>query len=117
MGDATGDRFAGIETVLGSSYNDTLSGDANANELLGGAGNDTLAGGAGADHLAGGEGIDLLDYSTSAAGVTVDLLTGTALGGDAAGDVFSGFENLTGSKFDDLLTGSVDANAIARSWK
>ncbi len=66
--------------------------------------------GGGADHLDGGDGIDLLDYAGSA-GVTVDLSTGFAAGGEAQGDVISGFENLDGTDDQgDALTGSAVAN-------
>lgn len=43
------DRLTGIENVLGSAYDDILSGDAGANRLQGGAGNDLLSGGGGYD--------------------------------------------------------------------
>jgi Ca2+-binding RTX toxin-like protein len=83
-----------------------LTGDAAANQLTGGAGNDTVAGGAGADVLVGGAGSDTLDYTASAQGVTVNLATSTASGGDAAGDTFSGFENVLGSATQaNVLTG------------
>jgi Ca2+-binding RTX toxin-like protein len=35
------DTLSGIENVRGSTFNDTLTGDANANWLEGGVGNDT----------------------------------------------------------------------------
>ena len=37
----------------------------------------------------------------------------SASGGDAAGDVFRGFEDLRGSAFGDLLTGDEEANAVS----
>jgi Ca2+-binding RTX toxin-like protein len=54
-GDATGDTLVNFQNVIGSSKNDTLTGDANANELTGGAGVDTISGGAGDDiiHVSG----------------------------------------------------------------
>ena len=76
-GDAAGDTYNGIENLTGSSYNDVLYGDGNANSIDGGIGNDTLMGDAGADTLTGGAGTDTVDYSASAAGVTA-YLTGTA---------------------------------------
>ncbi|CBS90968.1 calcium-binding protein [Azospirillum lipoferum] len=111
-GDAEGDLLTGIENLTGSAHDDRLTGDANANRLDGGAGDDILAGLGGADTLVGGDGIDLADYSASAAGVAVDLSTGTGLGGDAEGDLLSGIENLTGSAHDDRLTGDANANLL-----
>ena len=46
-----------------------------------------LRGGAGPDTLDGGAGSDTASYYTSAAGVTVNLMTGAGTGGDAQGDI------------------------------
>ena len=51
---------ANLERVLGGTGNDTIAGNASANELLGGLGDDSLAGAAGADTLVGGHGSDTL---------------------------------------------------------
>ena len=72
--------------------------------LLGGTGWDFLVGGAGADVLDGGESVDFISYITSAAGVTVDLATGVATGGDAEGDTLTNIENAGGSNHSDMLT-------------
>ncbi len=93
-GDAQGDALSAIENLVGSKFDDVLTGSAVANTLDGGAGNDVLIGGTGADKLIGGDGVDLADYSASTIGVTVNLVTGTGVGGDADGDVLSGIENL-----------------------
>ena len=85
---------------------------------LGAGLDDTIQGGAGADTMSGGGGNDTLSYSDSSFSdaalgkVNVNLATGAASGGDAAGDIFSGFENLTGSDYNDKLTGSAGANII-----
>ncbi|MBM3616331.1 MAG: hypothetical protein FJX28_13155, partial [Alphaproteobacteria bacterium] len=111
-GFATGDTLDSIENLVGSGFDDTLSGDAGANLLDGGAGNDVLAGGAGADTLIGGAGLDSVDYSASNAAVTVNLATGSATGGDATGDVLSQIESILGSSYADLLTGDGNANTL-----
>lgn len=111
-GDAAGDVLSGIEDVVGSGSSDTLTGSAEANALFGGGGNDVLAGGAGADTLDGGSGTDTAVYSASGAGVSVNLATGTGTGGDAAGDVLRGIENVTGSAHADTLTGDSAANVL-----
>jgi Ca2+-binding RTX toxin-like protein len=116
-GDAAGDTLTGIENLSGSNLgNDTLSGNAGANKLQGWGGDDVLRGGAGADVLEGGAGIDTASYYSGAAGVKVDLGAGTAIGGDAAGDVLSGIENLSGSNLGfDTLTGNAGANVL-QGW-
>ncbi|MDO9382680.1 MAG: cadherin domain-containing protein, partial [Hyphomicrobiaceae bacterium] len=102
-GEATGDTYFGVENLTGSSFNDTLTGD---------AGDNIIAGGAGADTMNGGLGNDTLDYAASNAGVTINLGTGAASGGHATGDVFSNFENINGSAFNDTLTGDAGANML-----
>jgi Ca2+-binding RTX toxin-like protein len=113
--------FAADETITGAIRNDTLSGgDGNdvliglaGNDVLdGGNGNDTLLGGTGDDTLTGGDGVDTASYSDATAGVTVNLgLTGAQVTG-AGSDTLSGIENLTGSAFNDVLTGDSGANLI-----
>ena len=48
---------------------------------------------------------DELDYSDDTAGVTVNLMTETASGGLAEGDIINGFEFVTGGSGNDTLTG------------
>ncbi|WP_280109888.1 calcium-binding protein, partial [Azospirillum sp. B506] len=102
-GTADGDVLIGIENLIGSARADLLTGDAQDNNLRGGAGADTLI---------GGDGSDTADYTGSTAGVTVSLADGTAAGGDAAGDLLIGIENLTGSAAADQLTGDGGANRL-----
>lgn len=106
-GAAEGDTFISIENLRGGYENDTLIGDANANELEGWYG---------ADRLDGGGGSDTASYADSAGGVTVDLTkTGaqqTANNHDAAGDRLTSIENLRGSAHDDTLIGDANANVL-----
>jgi len=95
----------GNDTLFGGLGADSLSGGDGTDSLSGGDGNDTLSGGAGADTLAGGPGNDIADYSTSTAGVNVNLTAGSASGGHAQGDVLNGIDGLTGSAFNDTLIG------------
>ena len=111
-GFAEGDKLVGIENLIGSAFADTLTGDANANSLKGGAGNDVLVGSGGGDVMNGGEGIDKADYSNSDAAVIVNLTTGVGVGGLAQGDTLISIENLTGSNFNDVLTGDAGANFL-----
>ncbi|MGO4127140.1 calcium-binding protein [Inquilinus sp. YAF38] len=111
-GDAQGDWLSGVENIIGSSYADTLSGDAAANALSGGDGADILNGGAGADKLDGGVGTDRAEYAGSQSGVTVNIASNVNTGGDAAGDVLTGIENLGGSAFNDTLTGNGSNNSL-----
>ncbi|MFE0758909.1 calcium-binding protein [Inquilinus sp. NPDC058860] len=111
-GDAQGDTLTGIENLNGTAFVDHLYGDASNNIINGLDSNDTLRGGAGADVLNGGNGSDFANYQGSASAVTVNLLTDTASGGDAAGDSLDSIENLYGSSNDDNLTGDDARNIL-----
>ena len=96
--------FTNIEKVLGSNFNDQLTGNASAQNLTGQGGNDTLAGAGGVDTLWGGGGNDFFvfremgtanadrisDWASGADKVQLDDSAFTAIGalGDfSAGDV------------------------------
>ncbi|HEX8308953.1 MAG TPA: putative Ig domain-containing protein [Allosphingosinicella sp.] len=126
---------ANVENVDGTSFADILRGSASANRIDGGDGDDTIEGGNLGDVLIGGAGTsDWLSYLSSTLGtqfqtaaiggatvnsvvvkqaevrtlngVNVDIAANTASGAHAAGDSISGFENLEGSAYADLLRGS-----------
>jgi Ca2+-binding RTX toxin-like protein len=107
-GFAQGDRLTNIENVTGSTYNDTLIGNAVANILLGGLGNDTLTGDGGDDILDGGDGNDTLNGGTND-----DILLG-GLGNDT---LIAGAGNnvLDGSKGIDTVDYSSHATGLVIS--
>jgi Ca2+-binding RTX toxin-like protein len=109
----TGDETG--ETLTGDELDDTIIGNGGDDTIDGGGGDDHIEGGAGADHLSGGGGFNRLSYGSSASGVTVNLTTGMASGGDAEGDVIlpnDDFQQLEGSNWDDVLTGGAKDNVI-----
>lgn len=98
------DTILNFENLIGSAYNDTLTGDSNANIIEGGSGNDTLNG-------AGGT--DTLSYQSAGSGITINLATATGQNTGGAGtDTISNFENLRGSTYNDTLTGTSGNNVI-----
>ncbi|WP_187277028.1 calcium-binding protein [Phyllobacterium endophyticum] len=126
-GDATGDIVSNnFDNVVGSAYNDEITGNEDDNILIGLAGddtlrgdegNDTLIGGAGADSLLGSflERTDTVDYSTSPSGVrinSVEEFTFDGYGGDAEGDKIELIDNITGSNHDDVINGSTSNNVF-----
>ncbi|MFN0193080.1 MAG: calcium-binding protein [Aestuariivirga sp.] len=103
------DNIVGREdgsNISGFDGDDKLAGRGAIDTILGGTGNDQIAGGGAGDILDGGIGtLDALDYSSSGAGVVINLALNTASGGDATGDQITNFESVIGSFFNDTLTG------------
>jgi len=128
------DTLTGIEHVSGTRFNDVLTGDGGDNWIWGGTdgsgvtGNDILSGGGGNDlvqvgtgnhNLDGGTGTDTLSLhgngtDITAAGVTVSLLLqGAAQATEQGAMTLNGFENVSASLFDDVLTGDNADNLLA----
>ena len=106
-GGSAGDQIVGNEVgnfLRGYGGNDALSGD---------AGNDTLDGGTGGDRLNGGTGTDTASYAEAAKGIVADLADRSRNLNDAKGDIYSGIENLTGSKYIDRLYGDAGGNGLS----
>ncbi len=123
------DNFSEVENLLGSAFDDALTGDAGPNQLYGQVGDDTLRGLGGNDELVGGADadtlvpglgddivnggpqVDLVGYATSPAGVVVNLATGTATGEGT--DALTAVEDVNGSPHDDQIDGNVRVNVLA----
>ena len=130
--------ISAFENLIGSAFNDNLTGTGSANSIAGGAGNDNLDGGAGADTLLGGlgddqyfvdnagdalveaasEGYDVVRTSISYAltpGAEIEAFTTTNHSGTAAID-------LTGNEFGQYILGNdgantLDGRAAPTGWK
>jgi Ca2+-binding RTX toxin-like protein len=100
-----------LDSTKGSIYGFVTSGNGNDTILLGKEDNVVDAGG-GADIVDGGGGRNLISYGTSQSGVRVDLSTGAARHGSAAGDRISNFQDLQGSLFRDALIGDERDNQL-----
>ena len=134
-GTATGegsDTFqASFAVITGSRFDDHLLGDENPNGFVGIAGADTIEAGGGNDLIDGGDGADLimpgagndsvnggndgsddaLGFEDAGAGVTVNLMAGTAVG-DGTDTINGTFRTVTGSAFDDHLIGDDGPNTL-----
>ena len=112
-GQALGDTYDSIENVTGSSYADIIFGCAGQNNFRGLAGCDTFVGSAGGrERYDGGSGSDSVTYYLSTSGVKASLNLGYGYGGDAALDLYTSIENLTGTSLNDILTGDSGKNGL-----
>jgi serralysin len=114
-GAADDDLFgdSGNDVMAGGDGFDLLDGGAQNDRLEGGVGDDILVGGLGNDILIGGDGFDTASYDSATLGVTVNLNLVVAQNTLGAGtDTLTGIEDLSGSNFDDVLTGDVGDNLL-----
>ncbi len=104
-GEASGDVLVGIESLVGSRFDDIFRGNRSDNSFFGNAG---------ADLLDGKGGNDTAGYQNSSIGVTIDLTltTAQASAGDGDGDILSNIENLFGSSLADRFLGSDADNVL-----
>ncbi len=123
------DAYRNIEGVIGTGFNDTLTGSIVNDTIIGGSGNDIITGGLGADTLQGGTNNDTFNYVIGDGADAVDggadsdtlAITGTS-GNDTldivvSGGVITQFEGgtVTGveSVTADLLGGTGDTLSYA----
>jgi Ca2+-binding RTX toxin-like protein len=71
------DTLSAFENLMGSQYDDTLTGTNGVNLLIGLGGNDVLVGGSGADTMVGGDGDDR--YTVDNAGDVIDETGGSGI--------------------------------------
>ncbi|OGB58099.1 MAG: hypothetical protein A2503_07505 [Burkholderiales bacterium RIFOXYD12_FULL_59_19] len=104
------DTLIDIELILGSAFDDVISGsDRAVNEIMrGNAGNDTLLGGSG---LGTDLGFNLVDYRAATGSVNVNLALGNASGADG-NDVLIGFQGVLASQYNDTIKGNSQDNYL-----
>ena len=111
-------RIANLETIsasgAGAAVTIDLGNQSDDIELIGSNFDDTVTGTTGDNILTGGTGTDTIIYDNATSGIIVDLSETAAQNTGGAGtDTLSGFENLTGSDFDDNIKGNNDDNIIS----
>ncbi|MEZ5840751.1 MAG: tandem-95 repeat protein [Hyphomicrobiales bacterium] len=107
-GTGAAETISGLEggdVIRAMGGNDTVNGGAGDDNIDAGAGDDVIIGGAGADTINGGAGHDVVDFTGSNTFVRADLQSRIGQGGDAAGDIYTGIEELIGTGFGDRLGG------------
>jgi len=114
--------FTGIENIIGTNHEDTITADGETNKIIGMEGDDTLSGSADNDVLYGGN--EANDLTSSGK----DILNGgagddTLYGGDELDKLYggdgkdtlygdAGSDTLEGEAGDDLIHGGADADTI-----
>lgn len=109
------DVISGFENIIGSGFNDTLRGDAAANNIQGGDGDDLINGRTGNDVIDGGNGTNTISFADQTSAVTLTLAnagnaTATTVGGNSI--TVANITNIIGSVHDDVLTGNSSNNVI-----
>ena len=117
------DTLTSIESVYGSRFGDTLTGNVNANSLYGGDGNDTINGGGGADTMEGGAGNDFFyvdaasdqtyEFSGQGTDTVISTITRT-LANHLENLTLTGTAALqgTGNTASNVITGNAGANIL-----
>ncbi len=103
------------EYLVGSLYDNVISGGARNDRIYGLGGNDTLEGGTGNDFLDGGTGFDLATYLNATGSLKIDLgnsTIGQSVGGGQGIDLLKNIEGLIGSSFADVLIGNSGNNSL-----
>jgi CSLREA domain-containing protein len=99
--------------VEGTDGDDPALAGTSADEVICGLeGDDVIDGGGGDDVIVGGEGTDEVDYSAAAGAIEADLETGEVSGAGAGDDLVAGVEDVTGTDFDDVISGDDLANFV-----
>jgi hypothetical protein len=109
------DTLRSIELVTGTAFGDSFdatdfsNNSMNAGSAVGGDVNGTFNEfeGCGGDDIITGNGNTRISYLHATSGVSVNLVTGEAVGDDSVGyDIFTGVNSVRGSYFNDALLGS-----------
>lgn len=116
------DTIINVENLEGSFFNDTLTGDSNANLIKGRDGDDSIFGLGGDDTLSGDQGDDVLDggggndtalYDAGTRNARVDLSdTAEQDTGGFGSDTLRNIENLISGAGEDLLKGDDQDNEL-----
>lgn len=107
----TAANFGG-DAITGTSGNDVLNGTTGADNIYGLGGDDVINGSAGSDNIDGGDGFDTISYASSGALVSVNLVTNSNNGDDAASDILINIEKVIGSDYADTITAASTGSTL-----
>jgi len=105
----------GDDIIIGGTGNDSIYGSVGNDIIFGNAEDDTLNGGIGSNILVGGAGNNTADYRIIPADLTINLLSGTAIGSNlffSINDELYDIQNVIAHTGDDFITGNDLANKL-----
>jgi Ca2+-binding RTX toxin-like protein len=100
-GGAAGDHITGFNSIIGSAFDDGLTGGLGNDTIFGGDGNDVLSGGLGINTVNGGDGTDVGSYQNGTFSVTVMLAAGSVVHSTAR-DTLQSVELVLGASNNDI---------------
>lgn len=106
------DHLISIEGLVGSRFSDVITIGHGGAEVRGKAGNEWVVAGRGIDVIDGGAHVDTVSYAGNIGGISASLQHGRGWTGAAAGDRYWNVENLTGTGYNDRLSGNDDRNIL-----
>jgi hypothetical protein len=108
------DTLLSIESIRATNFNDTYvaTGFSNSSTNAGSNGTFNDFEGMGGNDTITGNGNTRITFNNAGAGVTVNLLAGTASGTSTGNDTFTGVNQVRGSNFADTITGDANNNTL-----
>lgn len=114
---AATDTYTNIQGIIGSGFNDTLTGDAGDNVIDGGAGADTMSGGAGNDTYRVDNSNDVVNEAVGGGTDTIITTADYTLQASSEIEALRGHSDmgliLTGNGFDNTIKGGAGNDTIA----
>ena len=104
--------MSSVSYTLGAGLEDLLLAGTSTINATGNSEDNRLRGNVADNVVDGGAGNDTADYHTYEHGITVNLATGIATGGDCGNDTFISIENVTSGLSNDSLTGDGGVNIL-----
>ncbi|MEO1317114.1 MAG: calcium-binding protein [Pseudomonadota bacterium] len=112
---ANGATVVNFENVVGTDFNDVITGDDGDNTIFVSLGNDALDGGDGSDTVDFSKLDEAIEFSLEdqVSGESEEILAiEIEAAGPVGGTTFENFENVTGTDFNDVITGDDGDNVI-----
>ncbi len=108
------DTLVGIQDLVGSAFNDTLTGSDFQSQFSNVPGDNVITGGGGDDRIDGGTGIDTAVFSGNQADYSITSLNGNVIVADLRAGHPDGTDTLTSIEFLQFADGKIAANPASQ---